>query len=50
MHPAFSTCRLFDAQCRMHHDDEDNADALGNIDPVDPFAATRYPHISLPPH
>ncbi|MCY1372261.1 hypothetical protein D9M69_594560 [compost metagenome] len=43
MHPAFRACRLFHAQRGMHHDDEDNANTLGNIDPVDPLYSPGCP-------
>ena len=37
--PSFAAGSLFDAQRRMHHDDENDAEALGVIDPGDALPA-----------
>ena len=36
VHPAFMTVGEFDAERRVHHHHEDDAEALGIVDPVDP--------------
>ena len=37
VHPAFAADRCLDAERRVHHHHEDDAEALGIVDPVDPL-------------
>ena len=50
VHPAFAAGGGLDAERRMHHHDEDDAEALGVVDPVDPAVNSTRWHFIDPVH
>jgi hypothetical protein len=47
MDPSLATCRLLDAERRVHHHDQNDADALGDIDPFETAAFGVLAHGAL---